>query len=235
MCLGPSNWVSAQEVEDPPQVMVDNTWYLTKIVLEDQEMLFEPNDEVDVATLKVILLSEGSYNLEIFYCDAGEGKINFLDEQAFELLNYAVLPGMHCIGPDNLPLSNAFVLDFWFNEEVVSYEFVINQQGNNKNLIIIDNNENEAHFQNVPNMSVNNQQKSKLTISLNPVKDYLYIENLTEKVELEIYNLSGSKLISQELMDSSESIKVSQLSRGIYIYRLNQNGKPTKTGKLIKN
>ncbi|HLS29266.1 MAG TPA: T9SS type A sorting domain-containing protein, partial [Flavobacteriaceae bacterium] len=93
----------------------------------------------------------------------------------------------------------------------------------------------EAHYQSVPYLSVDKLEKSKLSIYPNPVKDQLYIENLTENVQIEIYDLSGKEMLIKELNKTNRQVNVSQLSTGVYFYGLSQNGKMVKTGKLIKN
>ena len=92
----------------------------------------------------------------------------------------------------------------------------------------------KIYYQNA-NMSVNNQQKPNLTIYPNPASDFLYIENIPKPMEMEIYDLSGKVMLRKEVNNSSESVNVSQLSKGVYFYGLNQNGKTIKTGRLIKN
>lgn len=67
----------------------------------------------------------------------------------------------------------------------------------------------------------------ELSIYPNPVKNEFFIQS-DEKVELvEIYSLSGEKIYSQT-SSNIKSVKVSQLSKGVYLTRIK-----TQTGKVF--
>lgn len=66
----------------------------------------------------------------------------------------------------------------------------------------------------------------------NPVKDVLNIASKTELIKVEIYSLLGNKI--KELRSGLNSIKTSNLSRGIYIVKIYSENNCT-TLKMIKN
>jgi len=66
----------------------------------------------------------------------------------------------------------------------------------------------------------------------NPVKDILNIASKTELIKVEIYSLLGHKI--KELRSGLNSIKTSNLSRGIYIVKIYSENNCT-TLKMIKN
>ena len=73
---------------------------------------------------------------------------------------------------------------------------------------------------------------SKLSVSPNPVKDYLLINSATEKDwTLNIYELSGKLIITSF---NEQFVDVSSLSPGVYFYQaISVNG--TFSGKFLKN
>jgi len=73
-----------------------------------------------------------------------------------------------------------------------------------------------------------------VTFYPNPAQEDIYIENLTEAAEIEVYTISGKKLLQQQVNSSAESINISNLSAGIYLYVFKRDGKSLKTGKLVK-
>src|SRR5699024_2512407 len=167
-------------------------------------------------------------------CEALEWSLSFVVENEFSTSFKSDLAYTWCTDGDNMYYDNFYYLGgFWSNQEEHPFEFHITQEENHKALVIIGFENDKAYYQSVPYMSVEDLYKSNLTLYPNPVKDYLYIENLTENVQLTIYNLSGMKLLSQEINTSTENINVSHLSGGMYFYEILQNGKALKTGKLV--
>src|SRR5699024_8675340 len=100
---------------------------------------------------------------------------------------------------ENIATPYLYFYIFWMNGfdvyEDVYYHYTITQEEDIKKLIIIDKDDNEAHFQNVLYLSVENQEKYNLVLYPNPAQEEIYIENLTATAEIEIYNISGKKLL----------------------------------------
>ncbi|HLS29267.1 MAG TPA: T9SS type A sorting domain-containing protein [Flavobacteriaceae bacterium] len=250
---GFSNILKAQEVENPPEALTDQTWYLTKMIIDEEEMPFNPNEEIENVELIIGELYGSTASAGVVFCDGGGAEIILEGEDEFYmgilmfLMNMAFsdeTTNSYCDLEENMILDDIYFYEFWNNSELdlgntapqpYHFYYTINQLEEHQELIVTNDNGDEAHYKSAPNMSVEDQQKSSLTIFPNPVKNHLYIENLTENVQLTIYDLSGMKLLSQEINTSTESISLSHLSGGMYFYEILQNGKTIKTGKLIKN
>lgn len=241
--------LQAQEVDNPPEELVDKEWYLTKLIIDEEEMPFVPDEEVEQSLFNIWPFDDPNDNIvyaEVLYCEWGSSAILFEGENEFYFDSFVYL--MHdywyCEMYENIDYHYIYIDEFWMNSDSYlgpdyaypfHFYYTINQLEEHQELIVINDNGYEAHFQNVPYLSVDKKQKSNLTLYPNPVKEHLFIENLTENVQLTIYDLSGMKLLSQEINTSTESINVSLLSGGMYFYEILQNGKALKTGKLIKN
>lgn len=70
----------------------------------------------------------------------------------------------------------------------------------------------------------------------NPVKEKLFIvtDNAAVNGDLEIFNISGQKLISQKNKGGSNTVNVTNLAKGVYILRLTNNHEEPFYYKFIK-
>lgn len=79
--------------------------------------------------------------------------------------------------------------------------------------------------------------KSELKVYPNPVKDALFIDgkfNFNSKLEL--INPEGKQIQIFDLkLNNKAKINISNLSKGIYFYKILENGKLIDSGKIIKN
>ena len=83
-------------------------------------------------------------------------------------------------------------------------------------------------------LSIEDESLVGLVIHPNPVKDILYFEtpiNLNGRIAT-VFDINGKKILNEKLEDNA--LNVSQLQTGIYILRLEYEGK-TLTRKLIKD
>ena len=70
---------------------------------------------------------------------------------------------------------------------------------------------------------------STIHIYPNPTADMLIIDGVTAKQEIAIYSLNGSKVLSTQSQEGTNTIQVSELPNGVYLLRLSN-----ETFKLIK-
>lgn len=77
-----------------------------------------------------------------------------------------------------------------------------------------------------------------IAIYPNPTADYLRIEvdsNLIFPLHFELNNILGENLIDESLFSNSNSIDLSNYSKGVYVYKLlSSNSEIVKIGKIIK-
>src|SRR5699024_10481167 len=79
---GFSTILKAQEVENPPEELTDKTWYLTKMIIDEEEIPFISNEEVEQSLLIIEdLWSSGDDEVlaHIVYCDYQSVDIYFKD------------------------------------------------------------------------------------------------------------------------------------------------------------
>ncbi len=233
--IGFSENIQAQEVENPQEELVENEWYLIKTEIDDVEHPFIANEEIAQVILNFNYNSgEKVYLFSPALCESVEWSMYFVEENGFKAKKDIDWALTWCSNGDNIYYDNFYYYGFWSNQEENPFEFHITQEEDYKSLIIIGHENDKAYYQNVPYLSIESQEKHNLVLYPNPAQEEIYIENLTEAAEIEIYTISGKKLLQQQVNSSTESINISNLSAGVYLYSFVQNGKKIKTGKLVK-
>lgn len=152
----------------------------------------------------------------------------------------SLLQNSSSISPSgNIEISNGNTLELkanlgginyiWYKDDVIinginSYNYIVNQAGNYKVIIEYSSTCNDtSNTVNITlqNLSINeNSLDNKINFYPNPVKELIYITNLTD-TEFEIYNLLGN--IVQKGKTVGSKINVNQLVKGIYILKLHKN------------
>ena len=96
-------------------------------------------------------------------------------------------------------------------------------------------------YYDIVTVGINNNDVTKSSISCypNPVKDFLnfnYDLGHNSQGEIFIYDLVGKKVRHQNITNSEDQsqINVSDLNPGVYIWKLQVDGIPVKSEKLIK-
>ena|SRR5699024_168223 len=229
---GFTNVLNAQEIENPQEELIENTWYLFRIEVDEENHFFESNEETEWTTLTIEQV-ENQTNFYLDYCQGAVGEeLSFTSDFSFVINNFVVSLG-ECENPDNNNYRLMYFESFEENLDQV-FEYFITMQNDYKTLVVSTQNNKNIYYQNVPYLSVKNQEKYNLVLYPNPAQEEIYIENLTATAEIEIYTISGKKLLQQQVNSSAESVNISNLSAGIYFYAFKREGKSLKRGKLIK-
>jgi len=80
---------------------------------------------------------------------------------------------------------------------------------------------------------IDKTMESILEIYPNPVTDELILRNTSANTSVSIFNSTGNLVVSKFSSEENDRINLTGLSRGLYIIKINDNGK-IKTGKFIK-
>ncbi len=239
--------IQSQEVENPQEVFAEKEWYLTKIVMEGEEYLFVPTGAVPNSSLGTQELYESNHGntlvrISISHCEMCDTSVQFLSQSEFKIYNgmytWTCLAYDNCMystDPELLAFAGLYEINFWEGEHTgeFNYEFNITEIESGFSLVITKEDGSQAYYNDVP-LTNSTLEHEMVKLYPNPMSNQLYIEGLSESTELAIYDISGKKLLNQEVNTSTESIDVSNLSAGVYLYSFTQNGKKIKTGKLVK-
>src|SRR5699024_2965356 len=86
------NLQAQEEVENPPEELANKTWYLTKLVMDDEEMPFIPDEEIQESTFSVGSISENIIEMvTVAYCNQGSTGIKLEGEDEFYFGIFAYL------------------------------------------------------------------------------------------------------------------------------------------------
>lgn len=83
-------------------------------------------------------------------------------------------------------------------------------------------------------LSVTNAVVKSISIYPNPVQDILYLTGKKNLKNIEIYNVTGQKLLTQKIGAQKAEINVSKLTSGMYIVVITTDDNKTETYKIIK-
>jgi len=79
----------------------------------------------------------------------------------------------------------------------------------------------------------NKEKANKIIISPNPVQDELVIRGISKEERYRIIDISGREFVRGKIMPN-QTISVSNLPNGIYIFQVLNGTKELKYGKFIK-
>jgi hypothetical protein len=81
-------------------------------------------------------------------------------------------------------------------------------------------------------IAIEESEKSNISIYPNPASETIQIGGINDLLLFELYDMSGKKLISEEVV-GSEKVSLQNVEPGIYFYSILINGKTSK-GKIVK-
>lgn len=211
--------------------LIENTWYLQKIIIDESEYITPINEEVNEVTIDFY----NSY-FSTGVCNGLWGDIQYHSSgQSFTLSNVDVTL-MECNLSDNFEFEQLYFSQFFYTDWELAHPFVfsINEVSDFLELTITNLMGVQAiyHTQNTVSLPESNHFNSKLHIYPNPANSQIFIESKTGlKIdELIIYNQLGQKAL--HLSDINKSIDISTLGQGVYIIELS-SGELKARQKLI--
>ncbi|HLS29805.1 MAG TPA: hypothetical protein VK021_02995 [Flavobacteriaceae bacterium] len=156
---GFSNILKAQGVENPPEALTDQTWYLTKMIIDEEEMSFTPNEEIEFVEFEVGSFSQNTVGVLLNFCAGPTSDMVLEEEDEFYmrplmfLMNNRVrldeTTNSYCNLEGNIILSDVYFYEFWNNYELYlghdfshlfHFSYTINQLEEHKELIVINDN-----------------------------------------------------------------------------------------------
>lgn len=83
--------------------------------------------------------------------------------------------------------------------------------------------------------SVEENEEKQLAIYPNPASDYVTIDNLEEKSEIKLFDVSGKEVVSKTTTLSKNKIDISNLAKGVYFIKVKTGNENIKVQKIIKH
>ena len=128
----------------------------------------------------------------------------------------------------------------WFYEEEqmlgLSSSYIIADLEGTYSLLLLDQwgckyNSNEVFFS---PLSLNNYNQNKLSVYPNPASNYLDVIIDSEQSFIELYDMQGRKVYSQQLWDVKNRLDIQFLDRGTYLLKVYSKGQQL-TKRIVLN
>lgn len=215
------------------EILTDNTWYLKKVIIDGTEYA-HPTTHPDIEGTAVF--TDDSF-LSIV-CNWLASDILYTSNTTFII--YPSISLGSCNGRWDYDTFEHYYFGLFFggdtaNEVGPEYQYSLTEINNNvKELTLINTKGNKAIYHS-DHLHTTNLSNAKLSISPNPVKDILYLQNLQKNAKnlwIEIYDTQGKLIINQFIKENK--LDVSQLEKGIYFIKIKNNTEVILSQKIIK-
>lgn len=226
--------LSVKNHSQDPQLFVHD-WYLHKVIVESVEYIPPSNEEVSFVLANFYDFS--TYHLlETSVCNVLGLGIIFHEDNEFSI-DYSESTLILCELQENAAFEGIyFGLFFDENnnhlEDPFSY-FITTDSNDNKSLIVINTNGDEAHYGSVP-LSQPEFSQPQLTLHPNPVKDVLHIHSTDIISRVSVYDIRGKMVKEIDVNSQNVEIDVSHLPGGLYFIKTKGIDNSTHIKRVIK-
>ncbi|TDX84133.1 T9SS type A sorting domain-containing protein [Epilithonimonas xixisoli] len=211
--------------------LINNTWYLEKLVLNNQEYYY-PNTPIEGN--HPIPEGKAQFLEDVFVakiCNSMGGDIVYSENNVTIKASGLTLGGCPT-GYDSY--ENHYFGGFFGVSNSIGinlvYSYTINNTDIAKRLILINPNGDKAfYYSNKAFMSVGAIEKEKISLYPNPVKQHFTIDINDQIEQVEIYSINGQLLKTVK----SKKINISDLAKGNYLVKI-KTDKEIITQKIIK-
>jgi len=214
------------------QLFLDNTWYLSKIEVNEEILIPPFTDSSEYSSLRNNV-NGSNYSFSGGQCINGLGGVyTFINESSFHISEYNVTASL-C---PNINLEiffgklNSFI--FWINMES-NFDYSITSANNILQLVITGANGNKAYYYNNETASTKSFAGELLKIYPNPSSDFLNV-SIADLDKIEIFDTTGKRIISKFSSQENQTIiDIQKLAKGNYILQITK-GNQTESLKFIK-
>jgi hypothetical protein len=181
--------------QDPQ--LFENDWYLQKLIINGEDNFPPSNEEVPFIT---VFFSEIQFETGV--CDVMSGGIIYDDFNSQFTLDVG-LTFAGCKLSVNSDFQLIYLQDFYENNVIEPFTYIIANESNYKTLSIINDSGNEA-FYSSELLSTQDYYKNLFAIFPNPVKDKLFISGTIDLNDfaVNIFNINGKLVIQHKKHDS---------------------------------
>jgi len=206
------------------QELLQNTWYLTELNINNSNISIPNNTEVQSISLFINANDIMFTNV----CNVLDTDSELLyDNYTIEMTKYYQTLGS-CDNSNNQNFEDTYFNLFKNNINIPFYYTISTSNSNTKILTITSSREDLATYQN-QQLSAGNKAKVEVNLYPNPVASdfHLEIESGKEIKSVRIFSVNGKEVLSfKEVQDSYD---VSELPQGIYFVNIE-----SKTGQSMK-
>lgn len=229
------------QLKSQQQDLLNETWYLTKIVEDGiQYQTPDPLENFTYVLLQFFPNENESHDLSAGMCSHNV-RMSVLSVNNDEFTCEYIDDTMAECSP-NLPTYyhefEAHYIGFWRSfPEGANNPFIYEiAEENNMLALVVTNNEGDKVYYYNQEMSVDDFSRERIKYYPNPLKDKLVIENPDFKItSVSIADVSGNIIFSSKEFNSNKiEIDFSSFPKGVYFLTTESEGKTLKTEKVLK-
>jgi hypothetical protein len=219
------------------QELLDNTWYLEKVVIDEVEYLTPSNDEINQVILDFDTDFINTYPAPS-ECFAFLGSIDFNNNNS-SFSNSDASPSFpECNQEENSNFYVYYIDEFYWLEsgnETQIFEYNITEESSTLKKLTITNTNNDQAVYYSETLSIQDVDGfGTVRLYPNPAQDKFSIESDLSLDIIKIYNQLGQLVEKFDVKDTQSSYDISTLSTGLYFVELSSvQGKKT-VKKLVK-
>ena len=224
--------VSSLQLKAQTQDLLDNTWYLEKVVIDDSD-IFVPN-------LGSPPIAYAEFNSDVLfteYCNSLFADLQYSDNMNFSLSGQG-LTFERCEVQEYDTFDDIYYNDFFGFIEVFFQPFVyeITQESSTlKKLTITNTNDDQAVYYS-ETLSTNDVNGfGSVQLYPNPAVSHFSVESQLVLQQIRVYNELGQVVLEFFPKASKTSYDISILAKGIYFIELSSSEGKKTLKKLIKN
>jgi hypothetical protein len=214
------------------QELLDNTWYLEKVVIDDED-IFVPDDLI----IEYAEFYENYFDTQSS-CNLLDGEISFNDDNSnFAILNFG-LTLENCLDDEIGEFESFYLLDF-FNYPDPDFNNPFNYSTEEISqsvlkLIVTNKNDDKAIYYSQTLSTEDIDGFGTVRLYPNPAQNEFSIESDVDIKQIKMYNQLGQVVLGFDDIKPQPSYNISVLSKGVYFVELSSvQGKKT-VKKLVK-
>jgi hypothetical protein len=214
------------------QELLDNTWYLEKVVIDDED-IFVPDDLI----IEYAEFYENYFDTQSS-CNLLDGEISFNDDNSnFAILNFG-LTLENCLDDEIGEFESFYLLDF-FNYPDPDFNNPFNYSTEEISqsvlkLIVTNKNDDKAIYYSQTLSTEDIDGFGTVRLYPNPAQNEFSIESDVDIKQIKMYNQLGQVVLGFDDIKPQPSYNISVLSKGIYFVELSSVQGKKSIRKLIK-
>lgn len=209
-------------------INIDSTLNVWTSVYSGADLLFQDSVQGEIELQNI---PAASYNVQFELASCAISPLEIEVEQPLEIYTEHNLYSDSIAGKTNLSLEVfggvAPYFVFWQNPSQIVGDSLSWLDGGIYHYKVLDDNQcwfsDSIIVNDVPALGVEKGLGSRLKVWPNPTLDQLNIQNLSGEAIIQVFDLSGSLLLSQTFTDSSVEVDLSALSPGAYLIEIAEN------------
>jgi hypothetical protein len=215
------------------EVLIDNLWYLQKVIVEDMEYPTPINSENSEVSLQI---GEGFFMTGV--CNAMGGDLEFHQTEDILYISNISVTLMDCELTENFEFENLYFWEFFYvgGALVQAYDYSIAYIDDYIELTISNPVGVVAIYHNQNTVSIPEISKNEISVFPNPASERMAISfpPLTEEAQIQILDIYGKTISDQVLLKNQTQFiwDCADRSAGFYFYQITIGGNKT-SGKLM--